>query len=123
MKQHITPEDINELSENQLHNLKALWTPQEGDTFIIKENGLSFLNNFISTFSRDSLKNFRNGVPPDNYLPLLSIGQMIELLGDDIEILPCKNKGKIEEWYVNGYFCVELCDTLWEVVKDRILDM
>jgi hypothetical protein len=127
MKQHITPEDINELSENQLHNLKALWTPQEGDTFIVKGSGVSFLNNFISTFSRDSLKNFKNGVP-ENYLPLLSIGQMVDILKNDKWMLKI-NESDEGYWHVEldcinskGFYREELCDALWNAVKSAFLE-
>lgn len=100
MKQHITTEQLNELSEKGKGKLREWWKPKVGD------------------------------------LPLLSIGQMIEFLDEQID----KHNQKVDEndegeyieysierlldrcWRLNGYFKTieysNLTDALFSAVKE-----
>lgn len=94
MKQHITVEQLNELSEKGRVALRR-WT----------------LARFPET--RGVYVEWVRTSPP---LPLLSIGQMIEFLDQYIldEILSPNQVGECE-----GFIKKEkLCDTLWEAVKE-----
>jgi hypothetical protein len=98
MKQSITCEQIDELTDGQ--KLK-LWE-------MCKNSGLI----------QDSLIEKENEIIAINYLsnciPLLSIGQMFELL---IE----KGGGSgITDYYVDFGYDGELCDHLWQEVKEYL---
>jgi len=93
MKQHITVEQLKQLSESELEQYMQVIgydVPQVGVTF------------------RDI-----------EMLPLASIGQMIEFLMENNELedgydVICKSWGKLSL----GYFTGEYCDFLWEAVKE-----
>lgn len=51
-------------------------------------------------------------------LPLLSIGQMIEFLGDDLAFVRFGDPIHLELGSGLGYGRKELCDALWEAVKE-----
>lgn len=54
----------------------------------------------------------------------ISIGDMIEFLGEDIKSIFPEYVEKIDNWNVmlhDEYFCEEeLCDVLWEAVKYKL---
>jgi hypothetical protein len=108
MKQRITVEQLQELTEEQQQKLREWWEPQDGDMF--------FRNNRIQIcdigYHHDK----------DECLPLLDIGQMIELLldkcGKNLNIYQCKNFNTITVTTFKEYFAQELCDSLWEAVKE-----
>lgn len=89
MKQHITIEQLNELTENQ------------------KQKLYDWNHNRYSHFGRV------------DYC-LLSIGQMIEFLDKDISLMRTTSG----HWHIGEYeensmsVNLELCDVLWEVVKE-----
>lgn len=122
MKQRITIEQLHELTEEQRERLWEWWKPLEGDVFIIKGTPNSFLQNYIGTFSADSLKNFRE--KPRGYMPLLSIGQMIELIDNDYMLTRFRQFKAIVTIQLGEetiQHCEdELCDALWKVVKKVI---
>lgn len=105
MKQHITPKQLNELSSVSEKKLKKWYDNAYGITL------------YGNCFPSNELTN-----------PLLSIGQMIEFLHEHFDEV---DKGL---WVrnINGCFwevnkgatlrCIaskrELCDALWEVVKE-----
>lgn len=115
MKQRITPNQLNELSDSQKIALRG-W----------------FLSKFPIT--RGGEIPWVNTKPP---LPLMTIGQMIEFLSDlqDNGDKECTwlmlTKGEIR-WYVGtmgsvfenikGIYveCPELCDALWGTVKAKL---
>lgn len=102
MKQHITIEQLNELSEKAKKKLGKKWVLQEGD----KYGGywtVDGLREGIMQMDDDGELCPQGGVW---LLPLLSIGQMIEFLGNG--------------WWtkVNSLGEInDLCDALWEAVK------
>lgn len=112
MKQHITVEQLKELDEKGKKKLREWWKIKDGN---------------IYWFPKDEERNegtavFKYGmIPDDKDTPLLSIGQMIEFLG--------------ENWYhrlfyfttvTGGYglsglmkrYDGEFCDALWMAVKE-----
>jgi len=96
VKQKITLEQLNELTQDQYLKLKEIWKTKD--------------------YSSNSTRYAVEGI-----LPTFNIGQMIELLNEkdmDIEM----ELGGLE-WFVcwNGYVCrqsPELCDSLWEIIKE-----
>lgn len=121
LKRRITIEQLQELTEEQKSYLKSSWKPQAGDMFvIINHNRGAFLNNYVTVFSDDSLRNFKS--IPETYYPLLDISQMIEILtkeNDYIEMHGILDEGS--PWGLFGvygdYSNDELCDALWEAVR------
>ena len=115
MKQRITVEQLQELTEEQQQRLREWWKREFGDVFYItdyknnKEAQLQVLDRSWQLIVKEYRKEF---------LPLLSIGQMIELI---------ENNGV--SWQ-NGLFLVdsnliifksyggELVDALWQAVKE-----
>ncbi len=128
MKRRITIRQLNELSEEQKVRLREWWKPEHGDL----------------VYDTD-LKNVQCIYPYDIYLrgffeevlPLLDIGQMIELLQehgvkeDGIELLSCLtfckpvcrqdefiyNDTIIGLYWAGRFDGVELVDALWQAVK------
>lgn len=127
MKQRITIEQLNELSEEQKERLRDWWKPEPCDVYSYQnktrdvvatsyrsDHGIQILHLTIGT-----------GVYSDPWrdihykarcLPLLSIGQMIELLADmsnsNMSLTLYDVYGDIETYKIN-----ELCDSLWDEVK------
>ena len=121
MKLRITPEQLLELTDEQKQNLRELWGHRKWDLCAQFRDG-----RFIATHCiRDdppyelcdttSLVLFKHTL-----LPILSIGQMIELLDNifqkDKSIEHNKmqiNINKTILWVGNS----QLCDALWQAVK------
>lgn len=125
MKQHITVEQLQELTEVQKERLKEWWRPRMGDWYYYPVINHS---DICATSLIADLKRMKK-----HYYPLLSIGQCIELLGEriyriagpksELEILFPEDK----QWWVgantekryNDYFNAdELIDALWQAVKE-----
>ena len=119
MKQHITVEQLNELSEKGNEIFRKWGKPEVGDWFLPgsknwppnKETLIEDLGGTIG-FNVSYSKNGKNTA-----CILLSIGQMIKFLVDhkwiksDVEIFTVGELDPAFEWKDN------LCDTLWEEVK------
>lgn len=137
MKQRITVEQLNELSEEQKSRLRELWSPETGDLIQLGSDDIGYpyergdivTVNHIGdwTHTNDNIcfggGDTGTGTSKDMCLPLLNIGQMIELL---------IKTGNLREYLHDGGVCrsglyvdiawdnsdkVELCDALWETVK------
>ena len=117
MKQHITENQLNELSEKGKKRLRKWWKPAFADWC---SDGL-----YRGIVDRAGYR-FVGKIPPAmNYqfmpLPLLSIGQMIELLdehnrgSESANILPTTND--INKDYIDVKPVDEWCDAFWEAVK------
>ena len=87
MKQRITVDQLQELTEEQKQRLRGWWKPEEGDLVY---------NKFFNEFKQEEL-------------PLLDIGQMIELLLN-------RAVDPIEEPY-ELFINENLCNELWSAVK------
>lgn len=135
MKQHITVEQLSELTEEQKNKLRTLWKPELGDLLYTKGYGLTevFAVQNTDTFFE---KNYGYGhFDPttieerpirEKCLPLLSIGKMIDILENRDECLNIVKRTDLEGWgyeiqlrrvlYYN-FSTGELCDALWSAVK------
>ena len=123
MKQHITIEQLNELSANGKEKLREWWKPKIGDihtegtvTEIVDDD-----NGFYLCYGFDG-DGFR--YKKEEIFPLLSIGQMIEYLFDEglsyaPVMFPCTDgKNKLYTVGKQNNEPKELCDALWEAVKE-----
>lgn len=118
MKQHITPKQLNELSEKGKERLRKWWKPKRGDWFYTHNAGkVALITKGMKTKSNRFFLNRK-----DRLSPLLSIGQMIEFLDDRDEW----SMEKIFTWSIDldrddgikdVYDLVELVDSLWEACK------
>lgn len=127
MKQRITAEDLQQLTDAQKQKLREWWKPEMGDMcingniIILFKHGCSYFGVNIA-WNNDYNYNYPSLEMVKKYcLPLLSIGQMIELLleryGNSQCDICCQNTLS----YVNNGNSLmhnrELCDALWEAVK------
>ncbi len=132
MKQHITIDDLNQLSEKGKEKyINTFWFTHNGEPIDFVEDG------------RTGKRYTKSNLPVEDY-PLLSIGQMIEFLdenigkrkiilstgltfsNDEIVWFPRKEKWvvgygledeRVEESKTK-YYKDELCSALWEAVKE-----
>lgn len=153
MKQRITIEQLQELTVEQQQRLREWWEPEEGDWYTDDNEELLIVDHMreccqgdycyhlhstkgISIPDLSSEQAFNRDIEAiklGKALPLLSIGQMIELLmyehRRDIAIIDismsCKSGLTLitHQWDDEGYnpICIgesyELCDALWQAVK------
>ena len=125
MKLHINPQQLNDLSEKGRERLRKWRKPRDGDMMANYKNskvGMIGVNYWLSPKRLKTHKCF---------LPLLSIGQMIEYLVNNktrciIAPIAEDNPPRLE-WIVCNYGAniksqsTELVDALWEACKE-ILD-
>jgi len=97
MKQRITIEQLNELTEEQKKNLRLRWSVTTGD-FFQHESGWGIVTQYVH--------------PDEHDLPLLSIGQMIELIDQNRNDQMWSVMAEIESCRTH-----DLCNELWESVK------
>jgi len=102
MKQNITVEQLNQLSVGAKKRLGEWWKPQVGDFYFwVAKGGVYNVPNIGIVLD---LPFTYTGLAKQTPLPLLSIGRMIEFLGED---------------YANLYpHTNNLCDILWGAVKE-----
>jgi len=151
MKQHITVEQLNELSNEAKEKLQTWWLPQRGDRFYITSpddlknvdymwGGISDDNIYIahhiqkqkdgSLWVWDEVSEtleYGCGANINNTAPLLSIGQMIEFLVENNQLKTMEVHNNFitrVSIYKNGnYFNAdEPCDALWEAVKGILVN-
>lgn len=108
MKQYITEEQYNELSENQ----KKTWEKSMRNKGYTMEKVYGPPGQYWP-FIPDSILNFP------------SIGEMLEFLGDHTNgiysypvIEDEDGKKYLQSKYINGNTLEDLCDWLWEAVKE-----
>lgn len=119
-KRSITPKQISELTPKQLERLKEWWKPQDGDYFIKAVHGYNS-NSWYKIFSYG---NTAYNTKTNAWIPLLDIGQMIELVGEhEIMIITLEDAwGHSNVSLANkGFAANNLCDALWQAVKE-VLD-
>lgn len=128
MKQHLSPDDLRQLTPAQQEKLRELWKPQIGNWAVITGDTLGHGKTVLITkyHSEYGSVNF-DFIDGDGFgshekkdlTPLLSVGQCIELLGARLR--------KIDyDGFVNNYYVQtnqgtngkpELIDALWEALK------
>ena len=129
MRQRITVENLAELSPEQQEKIKKLWKPKEWDLALISQSWGSTIGLFMG-FGGENL-HFHNvsSVPKNTCLPLLSIGQMIELLQENIRDIRLDPDGensiqiyKDGDWGRKSYYVSllnnDICNNLWQAVKE-----
>lgn len=125
MKQRITIEQLRELSDTELAKLKEWWEPMNGDAYTNSE-GYEVGGGENCVFFIDEIEG--NRIVYGDYIcvwnieevdPLLSIGQMIEFLGDNEALESDFNGSTVirTDTCPPEYNYTSICDALWEVVK------
>lgn len=125
MKQHITPEQLNELSEKGKERLKEWWIKDErSDMF--EATIVVAHPEYNTPISLSDMADRVGWYTDKGCYPLLSSGQMIEFLdehsksGHDYWIDKINDWNYDAEiyWIENAPKRLELCDALWEAVKE-----
>lgn len=98
MKQHITPKQLNELSNKGIERLRKWW---------IKKGFEHPTHNDPKVYVLGLIQ------------PLLSIGQMLEFLGGFPSLMFWVER---QGWHIDSKFYkkTELCDALFEAVKEGL---
>lgn len=113
MKQRITIEQFNELSEEQRKRLREWWKPSYGD--------INYCPN--DDFGESVVLKGDEDIFTKNVFPLLSIGQCIELLFDlgcDVDMDHGKLKVLSDDYLELECGKFNWCDPLWEAVKQTL---
>jgi hypothetical protein len=113
MKQYITISDINQLTDSQKENLHNLWKPKFYNLVAtIKDFEDEIMIDVQGTQYCNVLKSDLHAIT----LPLLSIGQMIEILKER------EFNYSFGDYFIDynwSYSHVdELCDSLWEDMRE-----
>lgn len=119
MKQRITVEQINELSDEQRKRLQEWWNPDINDVYTSTDKNMLNQATVFTIEEIDSsgfIYDWRFGVAQykNDCMPLLSIGQLIELTGAT-GILKFNGGWALDEDAIEYH--KELVDALWEEVK------
>lgn len=116
MKQHISTDQLQQLTPLQQDKLREWWEPRRFDIFT--KNGSEF--SFMASDGHNALWEGGSRIgTKDECLPLLSIGQCIELLREkDIDALAHEFWQQAYGIEGNDFDVVdELLDRLWESIK------
>jgi hypothetical protein len=131
MKQRITVEQLQQLTEEQQQRFREWWKPSIGDAFTnyYADFGWTY-NNIVGGckgyWNCESVIDDGDNPseqPDEDSLPLLNIGQMIELLENKNPSLKIENNyyDEIDPdsfiWGVDGKRADNFCDALWNAVK------
>jgi hypothetical protein len=129
MKQRITIEQIEELTDSQKSKLNEWWKPAIGDPFINQRgmklfvdetiegvNGLQirFVSVPITYPYQSHDEDGQSLIHKSRCLPVLSIEQMIEYLNDN-NIRP--DLIESNRWWIDRWEKRDSCDQLWDRVK------
>ena len=125
MKQRISVNELNTLTPEQREKLRELWIPQEADFVVFNGNTNNCIVEFVYSDKRFfNLVDGRSSESKFNFLPLLSVGQCLELLGDNWNHLwNLSSKEQEYEVAIGDSMSKRgenLCDTLWEAVKSML---
>lgn len=122
MKQHIRPSQLAELSDEQKEKLRDWWTVREGDRFFVENKWEDIAGESapgrVESFDCDGLTYSKT-----ECLPLLSVGQMIELVKKLHRVVFIDSNNPNNLWTVKVapelvYQADELIDALWQAVKE-----
>lgn len=122
MKQSITVNQLNKLSDKAKISLQNWWKPKEGDFYVCPDFVDEDMVQIVDVIRKDKFGKLNGLLSRDHtasHLPLLSIGQMIDFLDKpDIDV---RWDSVEKKWggYINGTteHKEELCDLFWEAVK------
>lgn len=123
IKQHITASQLDELNERGKEKLRTWWEPELGDRIIYDNASGKREHSFLI----DSAWRVKEHKDWGGYQLLLSIGQMIEFLGENGRVSVGQHLG--EQWSVSFYptpgvemtgntFADNPVDALWSAVKE-----
>jgi|SRR3972149_466892 len=119
MKQRIDKEQVLSLTDEQKVKLRELWEPKEGDFFYFPIYGECYYGEYMGGYSNEAF------VPNADSLPLLSIGQMIEILHrKNLQITLEQGRDYAVSFFLGfipkeyRFQDKELCDALWEALKE-----
>lgn len=124
MKQHIIIEQLHELSEKGRERLRKWWNWEKRDLFYCFIQKKTWA---IGEFNWEKTKDIDH--PCEKDLPLLSIGQMIEFLGEKKKDIHIERTDSVDVWTIStcydydkewkfGEDKKELCDALFTAVKE-----
>jgi len=121
LKQVITIEQLEELTLQQKDILRKWWNPEIHTFFVV--NNTIYPCEDGKCFGKDEVANGGRIFKKNKCLPLLNVGQMIEILSScNIDIM--SNYYNEYEWaiifYKEEHYIfrnIELCNALWEGVK------
>ena len=147
MKQHITTNQLSELSDQSKDKLRKWWKPKEGDYIkYVNSDSTTIVYAWYPEFEAITceldIEESSAHKDKKDFYPLLSIGQMIEFIHDHTKTYEdCVKFGAIAELYIRrefkknddgtdftilgwsapiirgSHFSSELVDALWEAVK------
>ena len=116
MKQRISTDQLQQLTPGQQDKLRSWWQPSYGDVYGCFTVDGEWLQAVICRESQ---------VPMSDEFPLLSIGQMLQLIDPKEETIFTMMKyiaaePQIYKVSVDGteYFGDSMCDCLWQAVKE-----
>lgn len=125
MKQRITLEQLLKLSPKGKKNLYKWWKLHWSDVIYDMHNPKHGIWQYISNYTTEDDRAKRDGL-----LPVLSIGQMMEFLDENYPLVNSEDDVLMKPYYFKGGLgCVaikywddmkktNLCDCLWQVVKE-----
>jgi hypothetical protein len=130
VKRRITVDQLKELAPEQQQKLRDWWKPQTHDVIIhsfrrFGEKSIIYYPNSGNIIVNDG-DGSESFVLKRDCLPLLDIGQMIELLESIDKCISITHKVDIEDWgwevhlrHLDYYIFIQdsLCDALWQAVK------
>lgn len=133
MKKRITAKQLIELSDEEKISLREMWTPCEGDMILeLLHNGEFLIHCLDNPGGKTFCTSDVNWTYEEYYrtrkdicLPMLDIAAMIEIIEMNNGFKEYFDSGTFREWNYsisldwNGREeGIELCDRLWEAVKD-----
>lgn len=135
MRQHITADQLQGLADWQKQKLREWWKPEKGDHFTEPCTDCSWHKGeevwhegIVGGWTNED----QGAEPNERALPLLSIGQMFQLISDktgripevhDIKTAVCRVLINIGGMTTAAYESVEPCDALWEALKTLLIMM
>lgn len=128
MKQRITVEDLSELTDGQKERLREWWWGSNPGLFDVYALRFKYddVTRYEGSYSLNGHRDFHEDYHTGEALPMLSIGQMIQLLHENkwfYELSFTEQDDMFPaRWHyyttsVGSYKDGEPCDLLWEGVK------
>lgn len=129
MEQRISVAQSNELNDGQKERLREWWEPAGDDVFWVDGEGLVIRHDAYQEFGQLVPQFYVNGrmIPKTKCLPLLSIGQCIELIASKTNEMGLQFYNTTCDWHVwlgnyggrmkRDWLEDELITTLWQAVK------
>ena len=117
MKQRITSDQLQQLTPSQQEKLRAWWKPEIGDKFDAERSGITWL---VASVNGERIETHAGIFLKNECLPLLSIGQCLQILGEHNRYYELRNYENNFHFYDQDNLkskSPELIDALFEAVK------